>query len=84
MKKNPKWILDADISKCFDRIDHGKLLEKLKTFSLMEKQIRAWLKAQIMEGYANDPRAKVETPQLILKRGTCHLTSPGKHSATLN
>lgn len=49
----PKWVYDADIRKCFDTIDHSALLKKLNTFPLMEKQISAWLKAGVMEGYAN-------------------------------
>jgi RNA-directed DNA polymerase len=48
-----KYVYDADISKCFDRIDHDALLRKLDTFPQMEQQIRAWLQAGIMEGYAN-------------------------------
>ena len=39
-----KYVLDADISKCFDRINHTKLLSKLNTFPTLRKQIRAWLK----------------------------------------
>ena len=53
----PKWVFDADIEKCFDRIDHSYLLAKLETFPQMEKQICAWLKAGIFEEYANIPRA---------------------------
>lgn len=49
----PKWVYDADIRKCFDTIDHGALLDKLDTFPPMRKQISAWLKAGVMEGYAN-------------------------------
>ena len=63
----PKWIFDADIRKCFDRIDHDALLTKLNTFPAMEKQVRAWLKADIMEGYANNPKeilkSNMGTPQ---------------------
>jgi RNA-directed DNA polymerase len=44
-----KFVLDADISKCFDRINHTKLLEKVKTFPKARKQIRAWLKAGILD-----------------------------------
>lgn len=55
-QKKPKWIFDADIRKCFDRIDHDVLTAKLKTFSKMEAQVKAWLKADIMEGYANAPK----------------------------
>nr|AYQ95263.1 hypothetical protein [Trochiscia hystrix] len=64
----PKFVFDADIRKCFDRIDHEALLTKLKTFPQMERQIRAWLKAGVMEGYANSPKSyetetKMGTPQ---------------------
>lgn len=44
-----KFALDADISKCFDRIDHSKLLEKINTFPKARKQIKAWLKAGILD-----------------------------------
>lgn len=49
----PKEVYGVDIRKSFDRIDHDALLTKLKTFPAMEKQVRAWLKAGVMEGYAN-------------------------------
>jgi len=44
-----KYVLDADIAKCFDRIDHDALLEKLETFPALRRAIRAWLKAGIMD-----------------------------------
>lgn len=46
----PKFVLDADIAKCFDQIDHQALLEKVNTFPVMRRQIRAWLKAGVMDG----------------------------------
>lgn len=52
-QNTPKWVYDADIRKCFDTINHDTLLDKLDTFPLMKKQISAWLKAGVMEGYAN-------------------------------
>jgi RNA-directed DNA polymerase len=45
-----KYVLDADISKCFDRIHHEQLLLKLNTFPTLRRQIRAWLKAGVMDG----------------------------------
>ena len=42
-----KFVSDADISKCFDRINHSKLLKKVNTFPKARKQIKAWLKAGI-------------------------------------
>lgn len=63
----PKWVLDADVRKFFDRLNHDALLEKLQTFPEMEVQIRAWLKADIMLGYANAPKgitpSTMGTPQ---------------------
>jgi RNA-directed DNA polymerase len=47
--KQAKWVLDADIAKCFDRIAHEPLLEKLQTFPAMRRQVRAWLKAGVMD-----------------------------------
>jgi len=45
INKKAKWVLDADIAKCFDRINHKALLEKLKNSSPIRKKIREWLKA---------------------------------------
>ena len=50
IRYKPKFVLDADIAKCFDRIDHKRLLEKLNTYPTLRKQIRAWLKAGVMDG----------------------------------
>ena len=44
-----KYVLDADISKCFDRIDHAKLLTKVNTFPKVRRQLKAWLKAGIFD-----------------------------------
>ena len=49
IKQKSKYILDADIAKCFDRIDHKRLLEKLNTYPTLRRQIRAWLKAGVMD-----------------------------------
>jgi RNA-directed DNA polymerase len=45
IRSKPKFVLDADISKCFDKINHEKLLDKLNTFPTMRRQVKAWLKA---------------------------------------
>jgi RNA-directed DNA polymerase len=43
-------VLDADIIQCFDRINHESLLKKLNTSPKLRRQIRAWLKAGVMDG----------------------------------
>ena len=55
--KRTKYVFNADIRKCFDRIDHSALLSKLNTFPQMSRQVEAWLKAGIMEGYASSPKS---------------------------
>lgn len=45
----PKWVLDADIAKCFDRISHDYLLKKLDTTSVIRQQIKKWLKAGVVD-----------------------------------
>jgi RNA-directed DNA polymerase len=44
-----KWVLDADIAKCFDRINHEQLLNKIQTFPALRRQLRAWLQAGVMD-----------------------------------
>ena len=62
IKTQDKYVLDADISKCFDRINHTKLLQKINTFPKARKQIKAWLKANILDnGKTNFPEEG--TPQ---------------------
>lgn len=55
LRGKSRYVLDADIQKCFDKINHNKLLSKLSTFDQMENQINAWLKADIMISYSNRP-----------------------------
>lgn len=45
----PKYVLDADIEKCFDKINHEELLKRLNTYPSLARLIRAWLKAGVME-----------------------------------
>lgn len=44
-----KFVLDADISQCFDCIDHNALLKKLNTFPSLRHQIKSWLKSGVMD-----------------------------------
>ncbi|WP_375510054.1 group II intron reverse transcriptase/maturase [uncultured Nostoc sp.] len=57
-----KYVLDADIAKCFDRIDQEALLRKLNTSPTIRRQIRAWLKAGVMDGKQLFPTSE-GTPQ---------------------
>ncbi len=46
----PKYVLDADIAKCFDNIDHDKLLAKLETYPQLRREIKSWLKSRYIDG----------------------------------
>lgn len=62
IKYTQKYVLDADIAKCFDRINHQALLEKLDTFSAMKRAVKTWLKAKIADGEELFP-SEEGTPQ---------------------
>jgi RNA-directed DNA polymerase len=50
IKQKAKYVLDADISKCFDRIDHKALISKIHTYPTLSQVIKTWLKAGYCEG----------------------------------
>jgi RNA-directed DNA polymerase len=62
IRQKPKYVLDADISKCFDRIDHNSILEKMQTFPTLRKQIKAWLKSGYVE-FGDKHETERGTPQ---------------------
>ena len=49
-----QYILDANITKCFDQIDQEYLLRKLNTLPEMESQVKAWLKAGVLEDFLDN------------------------------
>ncbi|MCC0179934.1 reverse transcriptase N-terminal domain-containing protein, partial [Waterburya agarophytonicola K14] len=42
IQSKAKYVLDADIAKCFDKIDHFALLQKLGYTGKFRQQIKAW------------------------------------------
>jgi RNA-directed DNA polymerase len=80
----PKYVLDTDIEKCFDRINHTALLTKLKTIRPIARVIRAWLKAGILEDgkylYPEEgaPQGSVISPLL------CNIALHGLEQALVN
>ena len=49
INRQPKYVLDADIAKCFDRIDREALLRKTGTFPTLQRLIKCWLNAGIID-----------------------------------
>jgi RNA-directed DNA polymerase len=70
IKHQPKYVLDADIAKGFDRINHRALLDKIDTFPLLRRSIEGWLKAgvrdsgQLFPTEAGTPQGGVLSPVL--------------------
>ena len=62
LAQKAKYILDADISKCFDKIDHQKLLKKINTSPTIKRQVKAWLESGVIDKGTLFP-TKEGTPQ---------------------
>lgn len=72
-KRNAKrlWVVDADLSAAFDRIDHDHLLSRIGAFPA-RNMVRQWLKAGVVEtgkGFApteeGSPQGGVISPLLM-------------------
>lgn len=63
-------MLDADIAKCFERIDHQALLQKINTFPGLQRLVKKWLKAGVFDQEvftqteAGTPQGGVASPLL--------------------
>ena len=55
INQQDKYVFDADIEKCFDRICHQALLTTLHTFPALRRTMTAWLKAGVVDGEALFP-----------------------------
>jgi RNA-directed DNA polymerase len=44
-----KYVLDADIEKCYDRIDQAALLAQVHASPSRRRQLRAWLQAGVLD-----------------------------------
>ncbi len=62
ISRQSKYVLDADIAKCFDRIDHQALLSKLNTYPTINRLLKGWLKSGVMDGGTLFPTSE-GTPQ---------------------
>jgi RNA-directed DNA polymerase len=49
MRFRPQYALKIDIATCFDRIDHQALVAKVQAPRVIRRQLKAWLKAGILE-----------------------------------
>jgi RNA-directed DNA polymerase len=69
INQKPKYVLDADISKCFDRINHDALLRKIGQ-TPYRRLIKQWLKSgvfdnkQFLDTVEGTPQGGVISPLL--------------------
>jgi len=74
IRYKPKFVLDADIATCFERINHDALLDKLHTFPTLRRAIKGWLTAGVMDGPelfptpVGTPQGGVITPPTIVQK----------------
>lgn len=58
------WIVEGDISKCFDRIDHGILLKRLYHIDVKDRRVLQIIKAMLKAGVMDECEVNEEgTPQ---------------------
>jgi RNA-directed DNA polymerase len=62
VRQKPKYVLDADLVKCFDRIAHEALLAKLAAPPSLRRAVKAMLQAGVMDGPTLFP-TEAGTPQ---------------------
>ncbi|GET44496.1 reverse transcriptase domain-containing protein [Microseira wollei] len=48
IRQKAKYVLDADLARCFDGINH-EALQKLKIKGKVRQQIKAWLKSRVID-----------------------------------
>lgn len=49
IQSKAKYVLDADIAQCFDRINHIELLNRLGQQGIVKKQTAAWLESGVID-----------------------------------
>ena len=58
------WIVEGDISKCFDRIDHAILLKRLYHMGIRDRRVLQIIKAMLKTGVMDECEVNEEgTPQ---------------------
>ena len=75
INQKPKYVLDADIEKCFDRINHTALLDKLQTFPFLRQVIKGWLKAGVIENGVWFPTKEGNRAKAV--KASVNLAGPG-------
>lgn len=73
-KTSPNWILEADISKCFDKINHEFLMKY--TPIVNKRVLEQWLKSGVIKGEVFEETTE-GTPRGIISPTLCNVTLNG-------
>lgn len=76
-----KYVLEADIETCFDRICHQALGTKLPPFPALRRTITAWLKAGVMDGAELFPPDTGAPPGGVVSPRLMHVALHGLETA---
>jgi RNA-directed DNA polymerase len=71
IRQRPKYVLEGDISGCFDNISHSALLKKTQAPPFILRQLRGWLTCGVLDGdfqptERGTPQGGVASPLLAL------------------
>lgn len=88
LNNGPRYVYDADLEKCFDRISHNYLINKMgfSEKDIITKQIRSWLKAGILD---TSNRILIKPTEGTAQGGVispllCNIALHGMHDAVTN
>jgi RNA-directed DNA polymerase len=86
IKCRPQYLLKVDSSRCFDRLDHAALLAKLQAPPGIHRQVRAWLRAGILEAdtFSHHRRHAPGRQLLALVGSDCIAWDGGRHHPGLS
>ncbi|MGW2089887.1 reverse transcriptase domain-containing protein [Streptomyces sp. NPDC001880] len=72
--KQYRWVLDADIGACFDRIDHTALLDRVR-HRVTDKRVLGLVKAFLKAGILTELGAKIPSPWPTIQPTTVSVES---------
>jgi RNA-directed DNA polymerase len=70
VQKRSKYVLDAELAKCFANINQEKLLDKIGMMGKFRKQLKMWLRRRVLDEFVfseterYDPEIRVISPLL--------------------
>jgi RNA-directed DNA polymerase len=64
-----KWYINADIEKCFDKINHESIIKQLNNKPFVKRQVEAWLKVGILSSHPESNIINTELHNQVTPQG---------------